>query len=498
MADNNDIYELTHTVENNEDNFEFDATEAASDLVVSPATFKLTHTRDGNTDEFDFGDGDTPTPTGDVSNSTVTFTEALVRDNITSGSTLAVLMGKIKKWFSDLKAVAFSGSYNDLSNTPTIPTVNNATITFTQGGVTKGSIDLNQSNDETIALDAGGGGGTVPDISATASADALSSSTPTVTVTKTGTDEAPNFDFAFSGLKGAQGNPGTPGQDGAPGADGSDGTSAYCSVSKSGNTATITCTDANGTTTAQISDGTDGSNGQDGAPGADGSSAYCSVSKSGNTATITCTDKNGTTTATVSDGSDGSDGAQGPAGPGVAAGGTAGQFLKKSSSTDYATEWGDISEVPSGGNNGDVLTKAATGPMWAPPVEELPAISSGDAGKVLSVNSAETGVEWVTPSGGGGSFPYEVVEVNKSISGSLVQWGYSDYEIGVTLPNTTDVPVGFVPMLAGSWQCVVSNLFYTAHPVTGKPVVKVTLRNISNATASVSSITGLLFYKHSS
>lgn len=40
----------------------------------------------------------------------------------------------------------------------TIPTVNNPTITFTQGGVEKGSITLNQSSNETIALDAGGGG----------------------------------------------------------------------------------------------------------------------------------------------------------------------------------------------------------------------------------------------------------------------------------------------------------------------------------------------------
>lgn len=39
-----------------------------------------------------------------------------------------------------------------------IPTVNNPTITITQGGVTKGSFTLNQSSGDTIALDAGGGG----------------------------------------------------------------------------------------------------------------------------------------------------------------------------------------------------------------------------------------------------------------------------------------------------------------------------------------------------
>ncbi len=63
---------------------------------------------------------------------------------------------------SSLATVATSGDYDDLSNKPTIPTVNDATITFTQGGTTKGTITLNQSSDATIALDAGGGGTTIP------------------------------------------------------------------------------------------------------------------------------------------------------------------------------------------------------------------------------------------------------------------------------------------------------------------------------------------------
>ena len=61
---------------------------------------------------------------------------------------------------SSLASVATTGSYNDLSGKPTIPTVNNPTITFTQGGTTKGTITLNQSTNQTIALDAGGGGQT--------------------------------------------------------------------------------------------------------------------------------------------------------------------------------------------------------------------------------------------------------------------------------------------------------------------------------------------------
>lgn len=53
---------------------------------------------------------------------TPTFSQASTRANIASGEKLSVIFGKIAKYFADLKTVAFSGSYNDLSNKPTIPT----------------------------------------------------------------------------------------------------------------------------------------------------------------------------------------------------------------------------------------------------------------------------------------------------------------------------------------------------------------------------------------
>lgn len=61
----------------------------------------------------------------DVSEAEVTFEEATERTNIESGEAVGTIFGKIKKFFSDLKAVAFSGSYNDLSDKPSIPTVTN-------------------------------------------------------------------------------------------------------------------------------------------------------------------------------------------------------------------------------------------------------------------------------------------------------------------------------------------------------------------------------------
>jgi hypothetical protein len=91
------------------------------------------------------------TKTGDGSNVTATFTAAGSRTNISTGEKLSVIFGKIAKWFADLKSVAFSGSYNDLSNKPTIPAAaNNGTLTIKQNGTSKGTFSANQSTDTEI------------------------------------------------------------------------------------------------------------------------------------------------------------------------------------------------------------------------------------------------------------------------------------------------------------------------------------------------------------
>ena len=58
--------------------------------------------------------------TGDASDTTVTFVQATNRANISSKEKLSVIMGKIAKFFADLKTVAFTGKYSDLSGTPGI------------------------------------------------------------------------------------------------------------------------------------------------------------------------------------------------------------------------------------------------------------------------------------------------------------------------------------------------------------------------------------------
>ena len=77
--------------------------------------------------------GDLPTKTSDLQNDgsdgTSTYVEA-----------------------DDLATVATSGSYNDLLNKPTIPTVNNATLTVTQNGSSVGTFTANSSTNTTIAL----------------------------------------------------------------------------------------------------------------------------------------------------------------------------------------------------------------------------------------------------------------------------------------------------------------------------------------------------------
>lgn len=52
----------------------------------------------------------------------------------------------------ELATVATTGAYSDLSGTPTIPTVNDATLTITQNGSSVGTFTANASSNATIAL----------------------------------------------------------------------------------------------------------------------------------------------------------------------------------------------------------------------------------------------------------------------------------------------------------------------------------------------------------
>lgn len=92
----------------------------------------------------------------DISNDEIsvdtTFTDASTRTNIASGDSFGTILGKIKKFFTDLKTVAFSGSYNDLTDKPTIPTVNNATLTIQKNGSTVNTFTANASSNVTANI----------------------------------------------------------------------------------------------------------------------------------------------------------------------------------------------------------------------------------------------------------------------------------------------------------------------------------------------------------
>ena len=78
----------------------------------------------------------------------VKFDEATSRQQLNSGENISTLFGKIKKIFSDLKAICFSGSYNDLSDTPTTATTDSDGLMSAED---KGKLD---NADNTYALKA--------------------------------------------------------------------------------------------------------------------------------------------------------------------------------------------------------------------------------------------------------------------------------------------------------------------------------------------------------
>ena len=82
-----------------------------------------------------------------------TFTEAGTRANLVSGESLSTLFGKLMKWYTDLKSVAFSGSYTDLTNQPTIPAAaNNGQLTIQQNGTNVQTFTADQSTNATANI----------------------------------------------------------------------------------------------------------------------------------------------------------------------------------------------------------------------------------------------------------------------------------------------------------------------------------------------------------
>lgn len=105
-------------------------------------------------------------------------------------------------------------------------------------------------------------------------------------------EQGPKGDQGEQGIQGIQGEKGAKGDKGDKGDRGEKG-----AIGATG------ATGATGPQGPKGDAGQNGTNGKDGKDGADGFSPIANVTKSGDTATITITDKNGTTTAQVKDGS---------------------------------------------------------------------------------------------------------------------------------------------------------------------------------------------------
>lgn len=114
-----------------------------------------------------------------ISDATVDFTIAQTRVNIQNGEDSKTLFGKIKRWFADLKDVAFTGSYNSLSDRPeslknpnaltftgavtgsydgsaaksvAIPSIGNGTLTIQKNGTDVQTFTANQSGNVTANI----------------------------------------------------------------------------------------------------------------------------------------------------------------------------------------------------------------------------------------------------------------------------------------------------------------------------------------------------------
>lgn len=91
-----------------------------------------------------------PTKTSDLTNDSGFLTSYTETDPIYSASPAAgITSADISSW--DAKS-DFSGSYNDLTDKPTIPTVNNATLTIQRNSTNVGTFTANASSNKTINI----------------------------------------------------------------------------------------------------------------------------------------------------------------------------------------------------------------------------------------------------------------------------------------------------------------------------------------------------------
>lgn len=98
----------------------------------------------------------TVTVTGTSYTDSYSVTLTVAAQNISKlsidGSTYEIKDATARTSISNLATVATTGSYNDLTNKPTIPTVNNATLTIQKNGSNVATFTANASNNVTANI----------------------------------------------------------------------------------------------------------------------------------------------------------------------------------------------------------------------------------------------------------------------------------------------------------------------------------------------------------
>lgn len=150
----------TNTSDLNNDSGFLDSSDITVTQVQTAGTKIATIDVDGNSTDLyaptggggSYTEGDGIDITSNTISVDTTFTEASTRANIASGDTFSTILGKIKKFFTDLKTVAFTGAYSDLSGQPT----NVSQFTNDSGYITSSGTAANVSG--TVAIANGGTG----------------------------------------------------------------------------------------------------------------------------------------------------------------------------------------------------------------------------------------------------------------------------------------------------------------------------------------------------
>jgi hypothetical protein len=96
--------------------------------------------------------------TVDLGSSTAQWNNAYIKSLAINGVATGDILTHNASEFvlvNDLSTVATSGSYNDLSNKPTIPTVNDGTLTIKVNDTTAGIFTANQATNEEINITTG-------------------------------------------------------------------------------------------------------------------------------------------------------------------------------------------------------------------------------------------------------------------------------------------------------------------------------------------------------